>query len=161
MNFRNAIQPSDVQHIKDILASTGFFDQAPDEIDIAVELAEYALKNGNKIENYDFIFAEEDGKVLGYTCFGHTPCTLNTFEIYWIAVDATLQHGGVGRGLINEVLKKIKPLGAKKLVLYTAGRDQYIPTHRFYEAVGFKEEARLKNYYDEGDDSVIYTIDIR
>jgi Acetyltransferases len=160
MILRNSIVVSDVPRIKEMLLSTGFFDQAPDEIDIAIELAEYALKNGNKISNYDFIFAEEDGKVLGYTCFGHTPCTLTTFEIYWIAVDKSAQRLGVGRALADEVFRISKANGGKKVVLYTAGRPLYIPTHKFYESCGFREEARIKNYYDVGDDSVIYTIEI-
>ena len=61
--------------------------------------------------------------------------------------------------MINEVIRLVKSFKATKLVLQTAGREQYLPTQKFYQACGFKEEARLKNYYGIGDDCLIYTMD--
>ena len=43
MLFRNEIFPRDVDAVREILSSTGFFEEAPDEIDVAIELAEKAL----------------------------------------------------------------------------------------------------------------------
>ena len=60
MLFRNEIFKRDVETIRDILSSTGFFEAAPDEIDVAAELAEQALKEGNSPENYDFVFLEDE-----------------------------------------------------------------------------------------------------
>ncbi|MBO4519929.1 MAG: GNAT family N-acetyltransferase [Alphaproteobacteria bacterium] len=159
MLFRNEIFKRDVETIRDILSSTGFFEAAPDEIDVAAELAEQALKEGNSPENYDFVFLEDEGKTVGYACFARVPCTLSSFEIYWIAIHNDCRGKGLGKRLINEVIRMVKNLGATKLVLQTAGRAQYLPTQKFYQACGFKEEARLKNYYAVGDDCLIYTID--
>ena len=159
MLFRNEIFKRDVETIRDILSSTGFFEAAPDEIDVAAELAEQALKEGNSPENYDFVFLEDEGKTVGYACFARVPCTLSSFEIYWIAIHNDCRGKGLGKRLINEVIRMVKNLGATKLVLQTAGRAQYLPTQKFYQACGFKEEARLKNYYAVGDDCLSYTID--
>ena len=159
MLFRNEIFKRDVETIRDILSSTGFFEAAPDEIDVAAELAEQALKEGNSPENYDFVFLEDEGKTVGYACFARVPCTLSSFEIYWIAIHNDCRGKGLGKRLINEVIRMVKNLGATKLVLQMAGRAQYLPTQKFYQACGFKEEARLKNYYAVGDDCLIYTID--
>ena len=46
LSFRKEIFPEDVFRIREILESSGFFEAAPDEIDVAVELAEAALKDG-------------------------------------------------------------------------------------------------------------------
>lgn len=158
-SFRDEIFSEDLEKIKNILNSTGFFEGAPDEIDVAVELAQEALDNGNTPENYSFLFLEDEGRTAGYACFARVPCTVSTFEIYWLAVDNNIRGKGFGKKLISEVIERIKALGATKLVLHTAGREQYIPTQKFYDACGFKQEARLKNYYAAGDDCLIYSMD--
>lgn len=159
MLFRNKIFKRDIETIRDILSSTGFFEEAPDEIDVAVELAEKALADGNSPENYDFVFLDDGEKTVGYACFARVPCTVASFEIYWIAVHNDCRGRGLGKQLMKEVVRSVKGFGATKLVLQTAGREQYLPTQKFYQACGFKEEARLKNYYAAGDDCLIYTID--
>ena len=65
----------------------------------------------------------------------------------------------MGKLILNEVLGIVKNAGATKLILKTAGRDLYIPTQKFYQSYGFKEEARLKNFYAMGDDCLIYSMD--
>ena len=144
MLFRNEIFPRDVDAVREILSSTGFFEEALDEIDVAIELAEKALA---------------DDKTLGYACFARVPCTVSSFEIYWIAVHNNCRGQGLGKQLMKEVVRLVKGFGATKLVLQTAGREQYLPTQKFYQSCGFKEEARLKNYYAAGDDCLIYTMD--
>ncbi|MEG1556245.1 MAG: GNAT family N-acetyltransferase [Bacteroidales bacterium] len=142
------------------MQSTGFFEQSPDEIDIAIELAEMALEQGNNIENYDFIMAEQDDQVVGYVCFSRVPCSISSFEIYWLCVDQRWQGNHIGKKLIEETIQIIRTCGGKKLILQTAGRTQYIPTQKFYSACGFIEEARIKDYYAEGDDCLIFTMGI-
>lgn len=158
--FRNTIQKEDIPRIRQILESTGFFDQSPDEIDVAVELAELSLKNGNNVENYECIFVEEDNQVVGYGCFARIPCTLSSFEIYWLGVDKQVQGKGFGKALIKNIVEELKTLGATKIVLQTAGREQYVPTQKFYIASGFTLEARIKDYFTVGDDCLIYTLSL-
>lgn len=159
MLFRREIFKNDVPVIRAILASTGFFDAAPDEIDSAEALAHEALTKGNSTENYSFIFLEQDGETLGFSCFGRAPCALSSYEIYWLAVHNDHRGKGLGKLILNEVLGVVKNAGATKLILKTAGRDLYIPTQKFYQSYGFKEEARLKNFYAMGDDCLIYSMD--
>lgn len=163
--LRNSICRDDIDSVRRILSSTGFFEQAPDEIDVASELATLALKDGNNVDNYDFIFADsvlagESDRTVGFACFAKIPCTLTTYEIYWLGVDKSQQGRGTGRIIIEEIKKYVKSLGGKKLILYTAGREQYVPTHKFYAACNFVEEARVKDYYAEGDDCVIYSVSL-
>lgn len=160
LSFRNTIKKEDLVAIKQILKSTGFFEQAPDEIDVALELAHLSLTEGNHVENYAFIFAEENQKTVAFCCFARIPCTISSFEIYWLGVDKQYQGKGVGKQLISHIIQELQKIGAKKIVLQTAGRDQYIPTQKFYTTVGFNLEARIKDYYAQGDDCLIYTIGI-
>lgn len=161
LSYRKEIHPEDIQKVRDILQSTGFFEQAPDEIDVAAELVETALKDGNNPENYVVIFAEAEGKEVGYTCFARVPCTQSTFEIYWLGMHNNSRGKGYGKEFMQEIIRSIKEYGGTKIVLQTAGREQYLPTQKFYVACGFKEEARLKDYYAADDDCLIFSMDLK
>jgi ribosomal protein S18 acetylase RimI-like enzyme len=160
LSIRKDIHSEDAGKIRGILSGTGFFDEAPDEIDVAMELVHSAIDDGNDAENYRILIAEDGSEVVGYICYAHVPCTLSTYEMYWICVDKRTQGKGVGRALVDEALGEVRGLGGVKIILYTAGREQYLPTQRFYASCGFALEARLKNYYAPGDDCLIYSMDV-
>src|SRR5690606_9058255 len=95
-------------------------------------------------------------RVVGYTCYGQTPCTSGTFDLYWIAVHNDLRSKGLGRILQRETEERIRALGGRRLFADTSGREQYEPTRRFYRSMGYEEEARLRDFYAPGDDKVIF-----
>ncbi|MDD4141649.1 MAG: N-acetyltransferase [Bacteroidales bacterium] len=157
LSFRKEVAEQDIPLIRKMLKETHFFDDSADEIDVAIELVETVISGGNNVENYRIIIAEECARVVGYICYARVPCTVSTYEFYWLCVDRTCQGHGIGRHLIDEALNEIAALKGLKVVLQTAGREQYKPTQMFYKACGFIEEARLKDYFAKGDDCLIFT----
>lgn len=156
-NFRTEAKASDVQDIKDILESSGFFYSF--EIDVAIELIEDRLEKGEK-SDYSFLFYEKDGKLVAYTCFSLIPCTISSFDIYWIAVHNDYRGHGLGKSIMAKTEEIIQKMGGKKMYIETSGREQYKPTRLFYEACGYKPEATLKDFYDLGDDKIIEVKDV-
>jgi D-alanine-D-alanine ligase len=145
--------PSDGEAVRSLVERTAFFSR--DEIEIAVELVEESLTRG-PASGYEFVFADLDGKLAGYACYGGIPCTRGSFDLYWIAVEPAFQRHGVGRMLMSAVETRIASAGGERLYIDTSGRDQYAPTRSFYERTGFRCEARLEDFYGLGDDRVIY-----
>lgn len=152
--FRETLRENDTEAVREIVKSSGFF--YPDEVEVAVELVRENLDKGPELSGYHFVIAESEEKVLGYTCFGPIPCTKNRYDLYWIAVDNQCRHLGIGKKLIKETEAKIKALGGQKIYIETSSRDQYLATRRFYLACDYQVEALLKEFYDQGDDKVIY-----
>jgi ribosomal protein S18 acetylase RimI-like enzyme len=142
-----------MKHVREIVVSSGFFSKA--EIEVAVELVQLRLNKGIE-SGYHFLFAEEDKKVLGYSCFGPIPCTVESYDIYWIAVQEDLRRSGLGVELLKKVEEKIREMGGKRIYVETSSREQYEPTRLFYSRCGYRKEATLKNFYSPGDDKVIY-----
>ena len=142
-----------MKHVREIVVSSGFFSKA--EIEVAVELVQLRLNKGIE-SGYHFLFAEEDKKVVGYSCFGPIPCTVESYDIYWIAVQEELRRSGLGVELLKKVEEKIKEMGGKRIYVETSSREQYEPTRLFYSRCGYRKEATLKNFYSPGDDKVIY-----
>ena len=151
--WRGEPRPSDMKHVREIVVSSGFFSKA--EIEVAVELVQVRLNKGIE-SGYHFLFAEEDKKVVGYSCFGPIPCTVESYDIYWIAVQEELRRSGLGVELLKKVEEKIKEMGGKRIYVETSSREQYEPTRSFYSRCGYRKEATLKNFYSPGDDKVIY-----
>jgi len=151
--MREHVRQDDVDAVRHLVAGTGFF--RPDEVDVAVELVETRLKQG-AASGYHFVFAEDADRVIGYACHGPIACTLGSHDLYWIAVDATRQRGGLGRKLLREAEKQIAAAGGRRVYIETSGKPQYEPTRQFYERCGYRLEARLPSFYAEGDDKLIY-----
>jgi len=153
ITFRYDVKPSDVEAIREVTASTGYFHDY--EIPVAVELVEERLAKG-AASGYEFVIAECDGRVVGYTSFGPIPCTQSSFDWYWLAVRPELQGFGFGKQLLRQVLARAKDMGGTQLFCETSGRPQYATTRAFYEHMGFTLCELLADYYEPGDGRATY-----
>lgn len=153
IQYRDTVAQADPASVRAITESSGFF--YPDEIDTAVELVEERLAKGLK-SGYHFIFADEDGRTLGYSCFGPIACTKSSFDHYWLAVSNEARGKGIGTALIAATERAIAALGGTRIYIETSSRPLYDPTRTFYIARGYSLEAELKDFYGPGDSKVIY-----
>lgn len=156
--FRTAVNESDRQHVRDILISSGFFYDF--EIDVAEDIVKEYLASG-EASGYHFIFAEVNGETVGYTCYGDIPCTKNSYDIYWIGVHENQRGKGIGGQLLLETEKKIDELGGNGIYIETSGKEKYIPTRNFYLKYNYLIEAQIKDFYDYGDDKVLFVKRLR
>ena len=139
--------------IRAITTSTGVFH--PGEIAIAVELAEERLAKG-PASGYYFIFAEREGHVCGYACYGPIALTMNSFDLYWIAVDKSAQGLGLGRLLLERSEELVRQAGGGRVYIETSTRDIYAPTRAFYLRCNYRLEVVLEDFYAPGDGKAIY-----
>src|SRR5919106_1838020 len=69
--------------VERLLRETGSF--RPEEIVIALEVIDAYLATPDR--DYSALGAFTlGGDLVGYVCYGPTPCTIGTFDLYWIAV---------------------------------------------------------------------------
>ncbi len=153
LTYRNAPLPSDIAAVRSLAEGTGFF--RPDEINVAVELIEERLANGVD-SGYYFHFADLDGEPAGYVCHGPIPCAIGSFDLYWIVVDKENQGKGLGLALMRLAESEAGSWGGRNMYIETSGKELYKPTQRFYEKAGYHVVARLPDFYDLGDDKIIY-----
>ncbi|MDD5486028.1 MAG: GNAT family N-acetyltransferase, partial [Dehalococcoidales bacterium] len=73
----------------------------PSEVKVAEELVDEYLQKGTA-SGYQILVAENSGVIVGYICYGPTPLTETTWDIYWEAVAPECQGYGIGSALINE-----------------------------------------------------------
>jgi GNAT superfamily N-acetyltransferase len=151
--LRSDVVPADVDAVRAITESTGFF--RPDEIDVAVSLVEERLAKGEE-SGYHFLFAEEESRTAGYACFGPIACTVGSYDLFWIAVHADFQGKGLGKTLLRDSERAIGELDGRRIYIETSSKPQYAPTRNFYLTCGYTEAAILEDFYAPGDSKVIY-----
>ena len=142
------LQPAHRARLGEIVRATGVFND--EEIAVAVELFD---EGGD----YEFVGAFEGETLVGYACFGQTPSTDRTYDLYWIAVHPDAQRSGAGAALMTEVERQLAQRRARLLVVETSSRDDYAPTRRFYHNRGYAETARMRGFYAPEDDRVVLT----
>ena len=139
--------------VRAILEETGVFRE--DEVAVALEVLDAWFDHPG--QDYTAVGAfSHDGKLLGYACYGPTPCTLGTWDLYWIAVAPRTQRTGVGTRLLQEVERRLARDSARLVLIETSSQPVYEKTRRFYLRHGYPEVARVPDFYSEGDDRVIY-----
>ncbi len=158
ITLRHRICFKDLAQIRQLIASSGYF--SGEETELAEEVARDGLSGGPE-SGYSFVFADipDSGgsRVAGYACYGHIPCTGGSFDLYWLAVQDVCRGQGIGRKLMNAVEKSVVSAQGRKLFVETSSRSQYASTRGFYAACGFREEARLLDYYLKGEDMVVFS----
>ncbi|HEV8401390.1 MAG TPA: GNAT family N-acetyltransferase [Gemmatimonadales bacterium] len=141
--------------LEQLTRATGFFRE--DEVATAVELLDESLGGD---DDYRFVGAFDGAALVGYACWGPTPGTEGTHDLYWIVVDRDRQGAGLGTQLLRDVERRLTADGCRLVVVETSSRVDYAPTRGFYEHRGYTRAAVIPGYYAPGDDLVVYTKDL-
>lgn len=159
LSVRPAVR-RDRMEIGRLLAAAKEFRQ--DEAACALELFEESFKGGGNDEDYHFICAEtEAGRIAGFACWGKTPLTRATADLYWIVTDPAQRRSGVGRRLLRRIEGALQEKAIVLLVAETSSLPTYAQARAFYAKEGFVEESHIRDFYAPGDDRVIYCKRIR
>jgi ribosomal protein S18 acetylase RimI-like enzyme len=135
-----------------ILHSTPEF--LPHEVLVAEELIDAFLTSSIE-SGYRILVAETDNRVVGYACYGETPLTEGTWDVYWIAVGRNTRGQGVGRALMQATENEIKKLQGRLVVIETSTKPDYNKTRQFYIKQGYSEIAVIPDFYTVGDGKAI------
>src|SRR4051812_15937018 len=91
------IEPPDKDALSALLRRIETF--SPQEVECALEVIDTALKPSDP--SYRVLVAIKDEKLVGYICFGPTPMTDGTYDLYWIASDPEVRGQGIGATLVS------------------------------------------------------------
>ncbi|MEO7987455.1 MAG: GNAT family N-acetyltransferase [Gemmatimonadales bacterium] len=144
------LRAADRARLEEITRAVGIFRDS--ETAVALEVFDAALAGS---PDYSAIAADCDGRLAGWICWGPTPCTVGTFDLYWMAVDPLLHGAGIGSALLLEMERRLAGI-ARLVVAETSGRPDYQATRAFYEARGYRVGGVIAEFYAPGDDQIVY-----
>ena len=126
------------------------------EVVCALELIDLAIKPTDPSHpDYLILVAERDGRMVGYVCFGPTPMTEGTWDLYWIASDPSARGQGVGASLVSAMEGEIRRKNGRLIRVETSAMEAYGPTRGFYASMKYGEESRFRDFYKAGEDLII------
>ncbi len=140
--------------IASLVVSIDNFNQA--EVECALELVDIYLNNQNQSDYHVVVAEDSASKVLAYACYGPVPLTKGTYDLYWIATHPDSRGAGFGRALMSYVEDKVLENKGRLLAVETSAKASYERTVRFYRDLGYEETSRITDFYDVGDDKLIF-----
>ena len=157
MNFPFKIRPllrRDRFSLVSLLKAQDHF--RPVEIQIALELIDLALDQPAQGDYLIRLAEENQGQVLGYACFGKAPLTDAVYDLYWIVVHPDFWSRGPGSALLLKAEEEVKRLKARLMLIETSSLPSYARPRSFYLKNGYREIARIPDYYAVGDHKIIF-----
>lgn len=126
----------------------------PAEVIVAEEVLDDYLRDSIR-SGYHVFVAETGSSIVGYICYGPTPLTEGTWDIYWLAVAPNQQRKGIGKSLLTFAEGNIKETSGRIAIIETSSRPEYEATARFYRTLGYELACHITDFYAPNDDKLI------
>lgn len=107
-------------------------------------------------ENQDLWFTYDDNGVVGVAYVAPERMTEGTWNLYLIAIHPDYQRQGRGVALLRHVEQELAARGERLLLVETSGVESFEYVRSFYRKSGYDEEARIREFYNTGDDKIIF-----
>lgn len=143
------VKPNDLNALKIVIDKSGLFPS--DMLDDM--LAGYF---NNAKENDFWLTYEEANEPIAIAYYTAEPMTEGTWNVLLIAVHPKQQSKGIGAKIMHHIEQTLSEQGQRVLLVETSGLDAFTRTRAFYLNNGYEQEARIREFYAEGEDKIIF-----
>jgi ribosomal protein S18 acetylase RimI-like enzyme len=143
-----AVRRDDAAALKAVIDATGLF---PGEM-LDAMLAPYLDGEATT----DVWLTYDDGTPAAIAYHAPERMTSGTRNLLLIAVHPDRQGCGLGAALMAHVESSLTAAGDRVLLVETSSLPDFARTRRFYANLGYDEEARIREFYQAGEDKVIF-----
>lgn len=148
-----ATDESEIPAILTLAVASGLF--PPDGADELARIVADSLRGELGPDHLWFLDITED-RAVGVAYCAPERLTDGTWNLYMLAIHPDVQRRGRGTALVRHVERVLASRGGRILLIETSGLGTYDRTRAFYRALGYDEEARIRDFYSQGDDKVVF-----
>lgn len=151
MSIQSNIRPilsQDLTALKSIIDSNGLFPS-----DMLDDMISDYFNNEN---TSDIWFTYADDKPVAIAYCAPERMTEGTWNLYLIAVHRDLQGKGIGTDMMQYIEQLLAVRGARILLVETSSLSSFEDTRQFYQKCGYEPEARIREFYQAGEDKIIF-----
>jgi len=148
----NSIRPVNRSDLAKIGAIAGATDLFPPEMLEPMIEPFFSDENNQDV----WLTFEQEGEVLAFAFCEPERMAEGAWNLLAIGVVPGVQGKGIGAMLMGHVEDMLKVRQQRILIVETSGLPAFAKTRSFYDKLGYDEEARIRDYYDAGDDKVIF-----
>ena len=123
------------------------------------ELKEFGSMISEHLEGEDTDhcwLVDDEQAILGAAYYAPEPFSERVWNLYFMGVNPSHQGQGRGSNLLKAVEQRLTEQGERLLLIETSGVGSFEATRAFYRKNGYDEEARIRDFYQPGDDKVIF-----
>ncbi|HAS39154.1 MAG TPA: GNAT family N-acetyltransferase [Microscillaceae bacterium] len=110
----------------------------------------------NPSSQHIWLTQEIDGKPATVVYCAPEYLTEGTYNLYLIAVHAQYQGQGIGREMIQYLEELLREQGQRILLVETSGNAEFELTRKFYLQNNYTQEAIIREFYQKGEDKVVF-----
>lgn len=144
--------PEDTSAVIDLVVGAGMF-SADDAWLVEGMMADYF--DSNEAGGHACVIDDEGGP-LGVAYYQPKTAADRVWDLTMIAVRPTRQGQGRGAAMLRHVEEDLRARDGRLLLVETSSRPRYERTRTFYLGCGYEEEARVRDYWEAGDDLVLF-----
>ena len=144
--------PADAPAVVSLAVSSELF--APDDAAVVEALmADYFARN-HTLGHACAVDVEEDAVAVAY--WEPATATDRAWYLTMIGVRRDRHRSGRGTAMLNHVEQQLRRDGQRLLLVETSSTPAFDGARAFYRSCGYDEEARVRDYYEPGDDMVLF-----
>lgn len=143
---------ADRAQVQAIAIDTGLF-AAEDWPDIEAIMSSSVLGD---LEDHVWVVLADGAEVVGAAYYAPEPFSYRMWNLYFLGVSPGHQGSGIGAALVAHVEGAVRAQDGRVLIIETSSDDSFASTRQFYAALGYDEEARIREFYAPGDHKVVF-----
>jgi len=143
------VEKKDLEGLKEVLDSIELF---PSEL-LEDMISDYLT---NPTSSDIWFTTVADGRPVSIGFCAPEKLTDGTYNLYAIGVKRNLQGKGLGTKMMGYLEDQLKQQGQRILIVETSSLPDFAATREFYKNLHFAKEAVIRDFWEEGDDKVIF-----
>ncbi|MBW4441995.1 MAG: GNAT family N-acetyltransferase [Plectolyngbya sp. WJT66-NPBG17] len=144
--------PEDTDALLALARATGLFEA--DQIEDLSQMLEQHFTS--EMPSPGIWLTDYDSKPVGIAYVAPERMTHGTWNLYLIAIHPDHQKQGRGSELLRYIEQMLTERGERVLLVETSGTDDFEYVRKFYRDSGYEEEARIRDFYIDGVDKVVF-----
>jgi ribosomal protein S18 acetylase RimI-like enzyme len=143
------ITKADIEALKKVIDSNKLF--PPDLLD------EMTADFFTNVAAQDiWLTKENEGIPIAIAYCAPERMTEGTYNLYLIAIHKEYQGQGIGTELMQYIENLLKQDSVRILIVETSGLSEFELTRKFYDKLGYKREATIREFYQVGEDKIVF-----
>ena len=142
------VTADDIDALKAVVQTNGLFPS-----DMLNDMLIDYLSNKN---SSDLWFTYQEDRPVAIAYCAPERMTEGTWNLYLIAVHPDFQGRGIGTSIVHYIEQLLAQRGARILLVETSSLPSFALTQKFYLKCGYEREARIREFYQAGEDKIVF-----
>lgn len=149
MRYVRTVVLSDIEGLKTVVESCELFPS--EQLD---EMMEEYFRNAQTPDIWFTCIDQNKPIAIGY-CVPEK-LTQGTYNLLAIGVALTFQRMGIATEMMQYWEQLLKQKNARILIVETSGDPAQMAARNFYKKIGYIQEATIKDFWNDGEDKIIF-----